>query len=466
MFPITEDDEPGKPTDTVVKQRQKKVGIGAPRGVESRAEIDSNIGKTGSVHHDPVPELAKQQQDPNTVSTLAEPKESSLAGEPTTIVATGSDVVAQIPRGMVATAAPEDSVTTTTAAPVSAAQEGTLSEPPPQPSDVEQKPIVKAKLFDCFLFHSEMDLLEIHIGELFDVVDSFILVEAAKSLTNTSKPLIYAEHRNRLQTKFQEKIFHVVIEDFEELIAKYDDPIYNQYGIQWKRERAQRERIWQALRDAGIQPGDLINLGDVDEIPNPKALNDLKKGCDRVEPQRETKEQQESCKEFPVPLPLTNYVYNFRWNNRNTWFTTQVFRYNGSNLETVSRSSIGVARVANQRHVSYTPEEEGWHCSWCYPTLKDLQRKFARSAHAELNIGENTHIDNINASVCEGKAMFRKNHPPWNFTMVEALHVPSYVREHSKRFGYLMPKAGKCDLPLGEDYPTDQARPIPREGVH
>ena len=34
-----------------------------------------------------------------------------------------------------------------------------------------------SKIYDCFNFYNEMDLLELRFNELYDVVDHFVLVE-------------------------------------------------------------------------------------------------------------------------------------------------------------------------------------------------------------------------------------------------------------------------------------------------
>ena len=51
------------------------------------------------------------------------------------------------------------------------------------------------KIYDCFLFFNELDLLEIRLNVLNDYVDYFVLVEATQTFTNKDKPLYYKENK-------------------------------------------------------------------------------------------------------------------------------------------------------------------------------------------------------------------------------------------------------------------------------
>jgi beta-1,4-mannosyl-glycoprotein beta-1,4-N-acetylglucosaminyltransferase len=47
------------------------------------------------------------------------------------------------------------------------------------------------KIYDCFPFFNELDILEIRLNELYDVVDYFVLVESRCSFSNNPKLLFY-----------------------------------------------------------------------------------------------------------------------------------------------------------------------------------------------------------------------------------------------------------------------------------
>ena len=68
------------------------------------------------------------------------------------------------------------------------------------------------KIYDCFPFFNELDLLEIRLNYLDPYVDYFVLCEAKVTFSGISKKLFYAENKD-LFKKFEHKIIHVVVDD-------------------------------------------------------------------------------------------------------------------------------------------------------------------------------------------------------------------------------------------------------------
>lgn len=116
------------------------------------------------------------------------------------------------------------------------------------------------KIWDCFLFFRELDLLEIRLAQLCPLVHRFVLVEATYDFRGTPKPLIYAENKARFAA-YAEKIEHVVVE------TQPPDP-----DARWARQRWQRDQLTPALADA--TPEDLVMISDLDEIPTDEALTE------------------------------------------------------------------------------------------------------------------------------------------------------------------------------------------------
>ncbi|MDD7908706.1 N-acetylglucosaminyltransferase [Pseudovibrio exalbescens] len=114
------------------------------------------------------------------------------------------------------------------------------------------------RVIDGFTFFNELDVLELRLGELYDVVDQFILVEATQTFTGGAKALFYSDNKERFSA-FADKITHVIVSDMPE-----DAP------SAWTREYHQRDAIGRGLPNGA--PDDLILVSDVDEIPKPEAL--------------------------------------------------------------------------------------------------------------------------------------------------------------------------------------------------
>lgn len=115
------------------------------------------------------------------------------------------------------------------------------------------------KVYDCFTFFNEFELLELRLKSLYDVVDYFVLIEADKTQINQPKPFYFDENKERF-AEFLPKIRNLKIQ--------MEVP-YKGTG-DWSIENAQRNSILYGLQDAA--PDDLIFISDLDEIWAPDIL--------------------------------------------------------------------------------------------------------------------------------------------------------------------------------------------------
>ncbi len=115
------------------------------------------------------------------------------------------------------------------------------------------------KVYDCFMFYNEFELLELRLKSLWDVVDYFVLVEADRGHTNIPEPFFFQENKERFK-EFLPKIRHIMV--------KLDLP-YKGTG-DWSLENAHRNAISEGIKDAA--PDDLIFISDLDEIWAPDVL--------------------------------------------------------------------------------------------------------------------------------------------------------------------------------------------------
>jgi hypothetical protein len=110
---------------------------------------------------------------------------------------------------------------------------------------------IQGKVYDCFTFFNELELLEVRLNELNDVVDKFVLVEMNETFQGGKKPLIFKENQHKFQ-KFIDKIIYIGV----------DNPIDTKDP--WKKEAFQRNQIIRGLSEC--TDDDIILISDVDEI--------------------------------------------------------------------------------------------------------------------------------------------------------------------------------------------------------
>ena len=122
------------------------------------------------------------------------------------------------------------------------------------------------KIYDCFPFFNELDLLELRLREHNDYVDYFVIAEANKSHQGNPKPFYIEENWNRYR-EWHDKIIYVKIEDMPN----------DQYT--WTLENFQRNAIERGL--GGAQPDDVIVVSDCDEMLRGSTFNILRNDTQR-----------------------------------------------------------------------------------------------------------------------------------------------------------------------------------------
>lgn len=117
------------------------------------------------------------------------------------------------------------------------------------------------KVYDCFPFFNELDVLEIRLKELWDVVDVFVLAESNLSHSGKPKEYIFENNKERF-SQWMSKIRHIKVDDMPET----EDS--------WVRERFQRVCLDRGLHD--MEPEDIIIVSDCDEITRAEIVNLIK----------------------------------------------------------------------------------------------------------------------------------------------------------------------------------------------
>ena len=68
------------------------------------------------------------------------------------------------------------------------------------------------KIYDCFCFFNEFDILDLRLNILDPYVDYFVICESSVTHTGAEKPFYFEENRDKFE-KFLDKIIHVKVED-------------------------------------------------------------------------------------------------------------------------------------------------------------------------------------------------------------------------------------------------------------
>ena len=111
------------------------------------------------------------------------------------------------------------------------------------------------KIFDCFIFNHEVELLEIRMNILNDYVDKFVITEGDVTFSGLPKESHFLNNKDRF-AKWEDKIILNQI-----TIPECESP--------WHREIYSRNAM---VRPEIFSDEDLILMSDGDEIPNPEVI--------------------------------------------------------------------------------------------------------------------------------------------------------------------------------------------------
>lgn len=261
------------------------------------------------------------------------------------------------------------------------------------------------RVWDAFVFHDELDVLDLRLEILDAVVDRFVLTESTVTFSGQAKPLHFAEHRDRF-ARWADRIVHVVVDDTPEA---GDD--------RWARERFQRDAISRGL--GGCRGDDVVLVSDVDEIPHPDRVAERRLGrYEMVETQYHLDCVQDE--------ELHSGTVARRW------------------FEVVA---LGPQRARDERHWVPAVADGGWHFSSVMPP-EQISRKLRSYAHSEYDTPE------VHAALVERRAQLVDlfgNRPtplrvlePGDPVLPEVLRAPGHRWSHMMRGG-----GGATGLPRG-----------------
>lgn len=297
------------------------------------------------------------------------------------------------------------------------------------------------KVFDCFIFFNELDLLELRLNVLSDCVDYFVIAESAITFQGEDKEFIFEKHRSRF-AKFDHKIIYFKVTnctiDFANLPyvsepQSLDDQILNaiyrfiddcphfnkESEFWWGNDFYQRECIWRALATANPEPGDLILISDVDEIPKPETIIAIKNNM---------------LPASLICLRQHEFCYYLNYYHNSDWVGTCCFLF--STFANVSLNSI---RFSTKRDEGLSPQivnDGGWHFT-SIGSVEAIKKKIMSWGHREFNTDAT--LSGVEYNVRHGYDIFRRSDfGRLNYLPIEHVILPPFFVDNLNMFEHLL----------------------------
>lgn len=252
------------------------------------------------------------------------------------------------------------------------------------------------KIFDCFIFCDEWEMLDLRFHELKGLDVTHVIVESPWTHSGLPKPLNLKE---RLAEYFGVNIIHVAAED---IISG---------GTARENETLQRNAILKGL--IGAADDDIVIISDADEIPRREAVISYKKEMGLTS------------------LKMDFYYY---WLNclteKGGWDMAKIMTYGYLRDHTPDE-------VRTSGYPSII-ENGGWHFSW-QGGIEKVMAKFKNFSHQEEAVQKHADYEKVKQKIETGQSLFGDEY--WPFVEIDAT-FPRAIIGHKERFANMIKETG------------------------
>ena len=263
------------------------------------------------------------------------------------------------------------------------------------------------KVYDCFQFFNEENVLDLRLNILDEFVNFFVLVESTTDHQGKEKKLHFDINKFK---KFQKKIIHIVVDDTLNSIKK------SHTGQNSLVERHQRNSIMKGLKNC--EDDDLIIISDVDEIPDLNKLSLFNKS---------NRYGVFVQKKFDYKLNLLNET-------EGDWLGSKICLKKNLNspqwLRDLKFKKYPFWRIDKIRDLQII-KDGGWHFSYLQ-SPENLLKKINSFSHGEHNKSEFANKESIEEKIKMKKNIFDLGFSYKKVDMDKSF--PKYILENKDKF--------------------------------
>ena len=160
----------------------------------------------------------------------------------------------------------------------------------------------------------------------------------------------------------------------------------------------------------------MVLVSDVDEIPNPEAIVEMRKW---------------GCLEngMSVAFRQTLYAYHLNWRHVRPWYGTRAVCYGNLTEPQHLRSTMGL-RYADEPVI----EDGGWSFS-SFGGPPDVVRKLTSFSHTACAAPEYANEAHVATCIAEGRGILPDDGNEYIWSEIDETY-PAYLRENLERYGH------------------------------
>lgn len=286
-------------------------------------------------------------------------------------------------------------------------------------------------IYDCIPFFNELDILKLRMQILAPHVDKFVLEESTVTFSGEPKEMIFAKNRDMF-AEFEDKIVYVAVDN---------SPMS---GVTThERDKFQKNQLIRGME--GCNPNDIVIFSDVDEIPNPKVLEEIIRDFDASKIYHLAQRMFYCFLNMEeVSGNLLSITGEFDGVERKQWLGTKICSFGNLPKEGI----VFLREVSPEDPRSVRVADGGWHFGYMggdgeRNVAKRIGTKVRAAAHQEYNTSKylNEAVDRL---LC-GEDIFERNAKFVRVPIDES--YPEYLRNHREEYAFLIaPQISKARI--------------------
>lgn len=257
------------------------------------------------------------------------------------------------------------------------------------------------KIYDCFIFHNEVELLELRLNILNDVVDKFVIVEGDTTFSGVKKESNFLKNKEKFK-QWEDKIIYEFVE-------------IPDYNVSWDREIFSRNYF---LKLPIFKNEDVLISSDLDEIPNPDAIEQVE-------------DWMESDTHFTFRMNF--YMYYLNSFKTSEWFGSRAATYGYLKDKTVD--DLREDTEDENKITGPIIEGGGWHFSYLGGE-EMIREKIESFSHVEYN--NDYTKSKIAANLEKNVDPFGRPYQPYKVVKMEEDEYPEYLINNIEKYSHLI----------------------------